>query len=86
MSGINLSVVTAERVVYSGNVNAIIVPGSEGKLGILPGHAPLMALLRPGELELKENNGEVNIKIFGGFLEVRPDRVIILADTECGSE
>ena len=80
MSGIKLDIVTAERSVFSDDVDAVIAPGAEGQLGILPHHAPLMTMLQPGELVVKRGGEEICLAITGGFLEVRPDRVIILAD------
>ena len=58
----------------------VIAPGIEGQLGILPHHAPLMTTLEMGELRAKKNKEEFSLAISGGFLEVRPDRVIVLAD------
>ncbi|MBM2824808.1 MAG: synthase epsilon subunit [Dehalococcoidales bacterium] len=84
--GLKLDVVTAERVVYSEEVDIVIAPGAEGELGILPHHAPLMTILQPGELRVKKGGEEVSLAISGGFLEVRPDRVIVLADAAERSE
>lgn len=81
MSGIKLDVVTAERVVYSDNVDMVVAPGFEGQLGILPHHTPLMTTLLPGELRIKKGGEEASLVISGGFLEVRPDKVVVLADT-----
>lgn len=80
MSTIRLEITTAERQVYAEDVSAIIAPGVEGVLGILPHHAPLMTMLLPGELIIKKDNEENYLCVTGGFLEVRPDKVIILAD------
>ncbi|GAG58505.1 ATP synthase epsilon chain [subsurface metagenome] len=80
MSSIRLDIVTAERVVYSDEVNMVIAPGIEGQLGILPHHAPLMTTLQPGELRVRKDGEEFSLAISGGFLEVRPDRIIVLAD------
>ena len=80
MFTIKLDVVTAERVVYSDDVDVVIAPGIEGQLGILPHHAPLMTTLQPGELVARKGGEEYFLAICGGFLEVRPDRIIILAD------
>jgi len=77
---IRLEIVTPERVIYSGEVDAVVAPGIEGQLGILPHHAPLMTLLQAGELRVRRGEEEVYVAVFGGFLEVRPDRVIVLAD------
>ena len=75
-----LDVVTPESVICSCEVDAVIAPGVEGQLGILPHHAPLLTMLQAGELRVRKNGDETCIAIYGGFLEVRPDRVIILAD------
>ena len=81
MATIKLDIVTAERVVYSEEVDIVVAPGIEGELGILPHHAPLMTALKPGELRVRKGGEEFSMAISGGFLEVRPDRVIVLADT-----
>ncbi len=78
--GIKLDVVTAERVVYSEDVDVVVAPGIVGELGILPRHAPLMTTLEVGELRVKKGGDEFSLVISGGFLEVRPDRIIVLAD------
>jgi F-type H+-transporting ATPase subunit epsilon len=75
-----LEIVTAERVVFSDEVEVVVAPGVEGQLGILPHHAPLMTILLPGELLVRKGGEEFFLAISGGFLEVRPDRVIVLAD------
>ena len=81
MSGLLVDIVTAESVVYSDEVDMLVAPGLEGQLGILPHHSPLMTTLAAGELRLKKNEEEISLAISGGFLEVRPDRVIVLADS-----
>ncbi|MBA7681722.1 MAG: F0F1 ATP synthase subunit epsilon [Proteobacteria bacterium] len=80
MATFRLELVTAERMVYSDDVDMVIAWGLEGQLGILPHHAPLMTMLQPGELIIKKENEETYMAVSGGFLEVRPDKVIILAD------
>jgi F-type H+-transporting ATPase subunit epsilon len=80
MATTRLEIVTAERVVFSGDVDVVVAPGVEGQLGILPHHAPLMTTLQPGELLVKKGGEEFSLAISGGFLEVRPDRIIVLAD------
>jgi len=75
-----LEIVTAERMIYSDEVSAVTAWGVEGQLGILPHHAPLMTMLQPGDLLIRKDNEEESFAISGGFLEVRPDKVIILAD------
>jgi len=77
----HFEIVTAERQVYSDEVDIVIAPGSEGQLAILPHHAALITTLQPGELTLRRGSQEVNLVISGGFLDVNNDKVIILADT-----
>ena len=80
MATFRLEVVTAERMVFADDVNGVVAWGVEGQLGILPHHAPLMTMLRPGDLVIKRDNEEEYLALSGGFLEVRPDKVIVLAD------
>lgn len=80
MATFRLDIVTAERAVYAEDVDMVIAPGIEGQLGILPHHAPLMTTLQSGELRIKKGGEEISLVISGGFLEVRPDRVVVLAD------
>ncbi len=81
MATLRLDIVTAERAVYSDDVDIVIAPGVLGQLGILPHHTPLMTMLEPGELIARKGSDEFSLVVSGGFLEVRPDRVIVLADT-----
>ncbi len=80
MSPLRVDVVTAEKVVFSDDVDILAAPGIQGELGILPHHTPLMTTLEPGELRIRKGGEEFSLAISGGFLEVRPDRVIVLAD------
>lgn len=82
MARIRCEVVTAERIVFQDDVDMVVAPGTEGQLGILPHHAPLMTALNYGELIL-HRAGEENeyLAIGGGFMEVGPDHVTILADS-----
>jgi len=80
MPSLKIDIVTAERVVYTAEADAVIAPGVEGQLGILPHHAPLMTTLQAGELVVRKGTQEEIMAISGGFLEVRPDHVIVLAD------
>jgi F-type H+-transporting ATPase subunit epsilon len=80
MATFKLEIVTAERMVFSDDVSAVIAWGVEGQLGILPHHAPLMTMLQPGDILIRKDKEEEFFVISGGFLEVRPDKVIILAD------
>src|SRR4030043_188221 len=80
MATFKLEIVTAERLVFSEDIDALVAWGVEGQLGILPHHAPLMTMLQPGDLMIRKGKEEEYMVISGGFLEVRPDKVIILAD------
>jgi F-type H+-transporting ATPase subunit epsilon len=80
MATFKLEIVTPEKMVFSGEVSAVLAWGVEGQLGILPHHAPLMTMLQPGDLVIKKGSEEDTLTISGGFLEVRPDKVIVLAD------
>ena len=75
-----LEITTAERQVYGEEVDMLIAPGVDGQLGILPRHAPLMTMLRPGELTIRKSGADTFFAVTGGFMEVLGDRVIILAD------
>lgn len=81
MAKLKIEVITGERVVYADDVDIVVAPGIEGQLGILPHHAPLLTTLQPGELVVRKGQDEVAMAVSGGFMEVRPDKVIILADT-----
>jgi len=76
-----LEIVTPERLAYSGEVDAVVLPGSEGELGILPHHAPLVSTLGVGELRYRKGGEEESFAIVGGFVQVRPDRVVVMAET-----
>jgi len=80
MATLRLEIVTAEGTVFADDVNEVVAWGMEGQLGILPHHAPLMTMLQPGDLLIRKDNEEHYLAISGGFLEVRPDKVIVLAD------
>jgi F-type H+-transporting ATPase subunit epsilon len=77
----HLEIVTAERVVLSDDVDQINAPTKDGRIGILPRHMPLLTLLAPGELDIIKNGEVTPFAVSGGFLEVLPNRVTILADT-----
>lgn len=82
MAKLHVEIVTGERIVYQmDDVDMAVVPGVDGMLGILPGHAQLISLLQNGELRVKKGGAEDSIVVFGGFVEVSHDRVTVLADT-----
>jgi F-type H+-transporting ATPase subunit epsilon len=77
---IHLEVITPERKVYEDDVDMVIAPGSEGYLGILPHHTPLLTALGPGEFRVKKGGVEEILAVFGGFMDVRGDRVVVLTE------
>ncbi len=81
MSTVNVLVATAEREVYRGEATILVAPGSAGELGILPRHAPLLSELEAGELRITHGKGVDEVFISGGYIEVQPDTITILADT-----
>jgi len=74
-------VVTPERVLFREQIEAMIMPGADGRLGILPKHAPMVVLLRPGVVKYRQGGTIKRIAVSGGFCEVDQDRVVLLADT-----
>ena len=84
---LQLEIVTPERLAYSDEVDMVLVPGIDGELGILPHHTPLVSLLGIGELKIRKDGDEESFAIVGGFLQVRPDKVVVMAETaEIGTE
>lgn len=93
MSCMNVLIATAEQEVYRGQAGMVVAPSAGGEIAILPGHAPLLASLRPGEVRIdcpkNDPCGDCRsdyMAVFGGFIEVQPDMVIILADSVERSE
>lgn len=81
MPTLHLEIVTVEGKVLDDHVTMVVAPGSEGVLGILPRHAPLITALNVGELQIKKEGQEDQFfAIGGGFMEVQPDHVVVLAD------
>jgi len=84
---IRVDIVTPEKLLYSGDVDMITLPGTNGQMGILHGHAPLLSTLDIGEIVLHRREGNEYLAVSGGVAEVRPDKVTILADiAEAGTE
>jgi len=77
---LQLEIVSPERRAYADEVDMVIVPGIDGQLGILPRHTRLISALGIGELRIKKAGTEQVLLISGGFVEVRPDKVIVMAD------
>lgn len=79
---LQVQIVTAEREVFADdNVDMVVAPGSEGVVGILPRHAPLLTTLNPGVVRIKHGGAEDAMSVGGGFLQVARDHVLILADS-----
>lgn len=79
---LTLQIVTPERIVFEEDgVDSVTLPGSEGELTVLPEHAPLMTALQPGPLVFRKAGVETDVALSGGFMEIRDDKVTILADT-----
>ena len=77
---LQLEIVSPERRAYADEVDMVIVPGIDGELGILPHHTRLISALGIGELRIKKGGTEQILFISGGFVEVRPDKVVVMAD------
>lgn len=78
---LQLEIVTPERLAFSDTVDSVVLPGAEGEMGILPHHAPLLATLGVGELRIRKGGEEEFFAIAGGFVQVRPDKVVVMAET-----
>jgi len=81
MSTVEVLVATAEREVYRGTADFVVAPGAAGELGIMPNHTPLLSALCAGELKITRGEEIDEVFISGGFLEVQPDCITVLADT-----
>jgi F-type H+-transporting ATPase subunit epsilon len=86
MATFHFDLVSPERLLLSGEVEQVDVPGSEGDFGVLAGHAPMVAALRPGLLRIRRDGGEVTVVIFGGFAEISPSGLTVLADNAAMTE
>ena len=82
MATIHVDVVSAELSIFSGEAKFVALPGESGELGILHGHTPLITRIRPGAVRIEKADGDEEfVFVAGGYLEVQPDSVIVLADT-----
>ena len=77
---LQLEIVSPERRAFTDEVDMVVVPGIDGQLGILPHHTRLITALGIGELKIKKGGTEQSLLISGGFVEVRPDKVVVMAD------
>ena len=78
---LNFEITTPEKIVFSEQVDEVVLPTPQGEVGILPNHIPLVSLLSAGELRIKKGDDITYMAVSGGFIEVRPDKVVVLADT-----
>ena len=78
---LNVELVSQEKSIFTENaVDMILIPASEGIIGVLPNHAPVLTTLSEGELIIRKQNAEESFIVFGGVVDIRPDKVVILAD------
>jgi F-type H+-transporting ATPase subunit epsilon len=80
MATFHFDLVSPEKLLFAGEVNQVDLPGAEGDFGVLAGHAPLVSTLRPGILVIRDERGELPVVINGGFAEVGPTGLTVLAD------
>jgi len=80
MATLRLEIVTPEAKAYSEDVDMVVVPGSEGELGILPQHVPLLTSIKPGELRVLKDGRETFLAVGEGFVEITQERVVVLTD------
>lgn len=78
---LKFEIITPEKIVYQDEVDQITLPTAEGEITVLPNHIPLVAILRPGEIVAKKDGEEIAMSCSGGFIEVTPKKVVVLADT-----
>ncbi|UPT62828.1 MAG: F0F1 ATP synthase subunit epsilon [Hyphomonadaceae bacterium JAD_PAG50586_4] len=77
---LNFALVSPERELFHGDVDQVVVPGSEGEFGVLPNHAPVMSVIKPGALRVIDGGSERRIFVNGGFADVTPDGLTVLAE------
>ncbi len=86
-TSLTLDIVSAEETIFSGQVTLLVVSGTMGELGIMPGHSPLLTTVKPGKIRFKTTEGEESLfYISGGMLEVQPSVATIMADTVIRAE
>ena len=86
MATFHFDLVSPEKLLFSGNVEQVDVPGAEGDFGVMAGHAPLIALLRPGLMTVYAAGEQTRLVVLGGFAEVGPDGLTVLADVATSLE
>ncbi len=81
-----LDIVTPEEKAFSDKVESVVIPGSEGEMGILPAHAPLVTALAPGELRYLKDGEEISLAIGSGIVEISDDKIAVLTDMAMGED
>jgi len=74
-------IVTPEKLVFSEEIESLVIPAERGYLGVLAGHAPLLCTLQPGEIRIKGDRGEQHFSTSGGFMEVTPGKAVLLTES-----
>ena len=77
---LNFALVSPERELFNGDVDHVVVPGAEGEFGVMPNHAPVMSVVKPGALRVIDGGSERRIFVNGGFADVTPEGLTVLAD------
>jgi F-type H+-transporting ATPase subunit epsilon len=86
MADFNLQIVTAQQTVFDEDVTALTLPGADGSFGVLANHAPIVAVLRDGQMTIRRGQREEYVRIGGGFLEMSSNRATVLVDSIQGLE
>lgn len=76
-----VDIVTPERIVFSEEAVSLVAPSEEGYYGVLAGHAPFLCTLRPGEVTIRRDKGDIHVATGGGFMEVTPQKAILLSES-----
>jgi F-type H+-transporting ATPase subunit epsilon len=80
MAKLQLEIVTPEAKIFSEEVNSVVLPGSEGEMGILPQHAALMTQIQPGEVRITRDSGTISLAVGQGFAQIKDNKVAVLTD------
>ncbi|MBI2644947.1 ATP synthase F1 subunit epsilon [Candidatus Uhrbacteria bacterium] len=76
-----LRIITPERLVFEEDIDQVTLPTQEGEITVLPHHIPLVSIIQPGEIFIKKGKQDIPLAVSGGMLQVRPDEIIVLADS-----
>ncbi len=80
MSTIKIDIATPKKLIYSGEADFVVIPGTMGELGIYPKHCPLLTTIQPGEIRVKKGEEDISIYVEGGFCEILPEKITVLGD------